>query len=58
MMTVDEELQTADRALVQAVSAADAKAAAAVLDDDFIWVDRNGRLMTKRDVARTCRGRP
>ncbi len=51
-MTVDEELHTADRALVQAVSAADAKAAAAVLDDDFIWVDRNGRLMTKRDVAK------
>lgn len=52
-MTVDEELQVADRALVQAVSAGDAKAAAALLDDDFSWVDGNGRLMGKRDIATT-----
>ncbi len=43
----DDALLTADRALVTAMANGDARAVAAVLDDDFSFVDINGRLLNK-----------
>jgi hypothetical protein len=42
----DDVLRT-DRALVAALATSDARAAAALLDDDFTWVDYNGRVLDK-----------
>jgi len=41
------DLALADHALVTALASGDARAAAAWLDDDFTWVDSNGRVLDK-----------
>ena len=41
----------ADRALVAALANGDAGAAAALFDDDFTWVDCNGRILDKAKAA-------
>ena len=41
------DLVLADHALVTALANGDARAAAAWLDDDFAWVDSDGRLLDK-----------
>ncbi len=46
-MTPDVEWTAADRALVTALAARDANAAATLLDDDFLWVDCEGRMFDK-----------
>jgi hypothetical protein len=51
-MTIDDDLLTADRALVAAIAKCDTATATALLDDDFTWVDSNGRLLDKHQVAR------
>src|SRR6202162_5567990 len=46
-------LVRADHALVSALAAGDTRAAAAWLDDDFTWVDCNGRILDKQLAANT-----
>ena len=50
-MRQDDELLTADRALVAALANGDAGTAAALLDDDFTWVDIRGRIVSKQQAA-------
>jgi hypothetical protein len=50
-MTPTDDLLTADRALVAALANGDARAAAALLDDDFTWVDSHGRMLDKQQAA-------
>ena len=50
-MTIDDELLTADRALVAALAKRDATAATALLDDEFTWVDSQGRVLRKPQVT-------
>jgi hypothetical protein len=45
------DLVLADHALVTALANGDARAAAAWLDDDFSWVDSNGRMLDKDQAA-------
>jgi hypothetical protein len=45
------DLVLADHALVTALASGDARAAAAWLDDDFTWVDGNGRILDKDQAA-------
>lgn len=45
------DLVLADHALVTALASGDARAAAALLDDDFTWVDSNGRILDKDQVV-------
>src|SRR5665647_504934 len=52
-MTPDDELLTADRALVAALANGDASAAAALLDDEFSWVNVHGRMRSKPQAAET-----
>ncbi len=44
---MNEAVLHSDRALVAALANGDAGAAAALFDDDFIWVDCNGRILDK-----------
>ncbi len=50
-MAPDDDLLTADRALVSALASGDAGAAATLLDDDFTWVDIQGRIVSKPQAA-------
>jgi Domain of unknown function (DUF4440) len=50
-MTPDDDLLTADRALVSALANGDAGAAAALLDADFTRVDIQGRILSKPQAA-------
>ena len=50
-MAQDDELLAADRALVSALANGDAGAALGLLDDDFTWVDINGRTVGKPQLA-------
>lgn len=50
-MTIDDELLAADRALVTALAKRDVAAAAALLDDDFGWIDSQGRLLSKQEAV-------
>jgi Domain of unknown function (DUF4440) len=50
---MSDDMQDADRALVAALTKGDGTAAAALLDDDFNWVDANGRVLTKPQLAQT-----
>jgi hypothetical protein len=47
------DLVRADHALVSALANGDTRAAAAWLDDDFTWVDCNGRILDKQLAANT-----
>jgi len=47
----DDELISADRALVAALANGDTGTAAGLLDDDFTWVDINGRILSKPQLA-------
>jgi len=47
----NDELLSADRALVAALASGDAGTAAGLLDDDFTWVDINGRILSKPQLA-------
>ena len=51
-MAPDNDLLAADRTLVAAMAKGDAAAAMALLDDDFSFVDFDGRLFDRRQVAR------
>jgi hypothetical protein len=51
-MTIDDELIEADRALVAALAKRDAHAAAALLDDEFTWIDCQGRELGKQQAVR------
>src|SRR5512141_2857820 len=51
MLAPDADVMQADRAQVAALANGDAGAAAALLDDDFTWVDFNGRILDKPQVA-------
>jgi len=48
---IEQELHSADRALLQAIATNDVPAAARLLDPDFMWVDRDGRARSKSDLA-------
>jgi hypothetical protein len=50
-MRHDDELLTADRALVAALASGDAGTAAGLLDDDFTWIDIHGRIVSKPQAA-------
>jgi len=49
---MEDEVLRADGALAAALAKGDADAAAALLDNDFTWVDCNGRLLDKQQAAR------
>jgi hypothetical protein len=51
MLAPDDDAMHADRALVAALAKGDAGAVTASLDDDFTWVDINGRVLDKAKVA-------
>ena len=51
MLAPDADVMHADRALIAALAKGDAGAAAALLDDDFTWVDFNGRILDKPQVV-------
>jgi Domain of unknown function (DUF4440) len=51
MLALDDDVMHADHALVAALANADVGAAATLLDDDFTWVDLNGRILDKPQVA-------
>jgi hypothetical protein len=53
VIAVSGDLGDADRALVAALAKCDATTAAALLDDDFNWVDANGRVLTKLQLAQS-----
>ena len=57
-MAQDDELRTADRALVAALAHGDAGAASGLLDDDFTWIDFNGRILDKPQLAQERRQPP
>ena len=48
---MNEAVLHSDRALVAALANGDAVAAAALFDDDFTWVDCNGRILDKAKAA-------
>lgn len=50
-MAPDSDLLSADRALVSAMAKGDARAVTTALDDDFSFVDINGRLLDKQQAA-------
>jgi hypothetical protein len=50
---VSVDVQDADRALVAALAKGDVTTAVALLDDDFNWVDANGRVLTKLQLAQS-----
>jgi ketosteroid isomerase-like protein len=47
----EQELRSADRALIQAVATDDRLAAARLLDPEFTWIDRDGRSRSKPDLV-------
>jgi hypothetical protein len=49
-MTIDDELLTADRALVTALAERKTTAAANLLDDEFTWIDSQGRVLSKPQI--------
>jgi len=53
VIAVSGDLREADRALVAALAKCDATTAAALLDDDFNWVDANGRVLIKLQLAQS-----
>jgi hypothetical protein len=57
-MRQNDELLAADRALVAALAAGDANAAAALFDDDFTWVNFNGRILSKPQAAQSLPSPP
>jgi hypothetical protein len=50
---MSEDVLRTDGALVAALANGDARAAAAWLDDEFTWVDCNGRILDKQRAANT-----
>jgi Domain of unknown function (DUF4440) len=48
---IEQELRSADRALLQAIAADDPAAAARLLDPEFTWIDRDGRGRRKSELA-------
>ena len=48
---IEQELRSADRALIQAIAANDRVAAARLLDPEFAWIDRDGRGRNKSDLV-------
>jgi ketosteroid isomerase-like protein len=50
-MTEQSDVLAADRALVSALANGDAQAALAWLDDDFVWVEIDGRALSKTEAA-------
>ncbi len=50
-MPLSDDALDADRALVSALANGDAGAAAALLDDDFTWVDIQGRILDRQQTA-------
>jgi hypothetical protein len=57
-MTRDIEWMAADRALVAALAARDTNTVAALLDDDFLWVDCDGRRLDKAQALRALPAPP
>jgi hypothetical protein len=51
MLAPDDDAMHADRLLVAALAKGDAGAAVPSLDDDFTWVNCNGRVLDKAQVA-------
>lgn len=47
---IEQELRSADRALIEAIAANDLVAAARLLDPEFMWIDRDGRGRSKSDL--------
>jgi ketosteroid isomerase-like protein len=47
---IEQDLRSADRALIQAVGTNDRPAAARLLDSEFTWIDRDGRSRSKSDL--------
>ena len=47
----EQELLSADRALIQAIATNDRLAAARLLDPEFTWIDRDGRSRAKSDLV-------
>ena len=55
---MNDDPLAADRALVAALAKGDAAAAAALLDDDFSWVDCDGKIFDKRQWAEALPASP
>ncbi len=51
MPVPDDDAMIADRALMAALAKGDARAVARSLDDDFTWVDIDGRVLDKTQTA-------
>jgi len=47
----EQEVRSADGALIEAIADNDALAAASLLSSEFAWIDRDGRSRTKSDVV-------
>ena len=47
----DQELRSADGALIEAIAANDRLTAARLLDGEFTWIDRDGRSRTKSELV-------
>jgi ketosteroid isomerase-like protein len=47
---IEQELRSADRALIQAIATND-RLAARLLDSEFTWIDRDGRSRSKSDLV-------
>jgi len=50
---VDQDMLKADRAFVQAVAMADVRGLGRLLDTDFLWIDSDGKSMTRAQVLET-----
>lgn len=48
---IEQELRSADHALIQAIAANDPAASARLLDPEFTWIDRDGRGRSKSELA-------
>lgn len=48
---IEQELRSADHALLQAIATNDHLAASRLLSPEFIWIDRDGRSRSKSDVV-------
>jgi hypothetical protein len=48
---IEQELRSADRALLQAIAASDRVASARLLDPEFAWIDRDGRGRNKSELV-------
>jgi uncharacterized protein DUF4440 len=49
----DQDMLQADRAFVQAIAKADTRGLGKLLDTDFLWIDSDGKALTRTQVLQT-----